>query len=177
MKRIIIGCFFASSCVACSDDGDENGDVEESGPGFGQEADLTMAEDLWNEIDGFTSWSRQGTTSGFVASGAPHGAFVRVFQNDVADGDPEGLPDGSILVKENFMDDSEDTLAAITVMKRVSGLDSETEDWFYAKYLPDGSLDENQDGVQLAGLVGKGSSGGCIPCHSSAEGGDYVFGN
>ena len=53
-------------------------------------------------------------------------------------------------------------------------MDTSTGDWFYAKYLPDGSLDQNPNGVALAGLVGKNAEAGCIACHQNA-GENYLF--
>ncbi len=157
---------------ACSSNG-----AEEMEATFGTAGDVDRADQLWSEIDGYRNWERLAGTSGFVESGAPHGAFVRVFQNEVAGEDVESLADGSIVIKENFGEEDEETLGAITVMKRIEGYSPDTGNWFYAKYLPDGSLDENAAGVPLAGSVGEGGSEGCVPCHAGATGGDYVFGN
>jgi hypothetical protein len=67
-------------------------------------------------------------------------------------------------------------LGAVTVMfKREDGYDADNQNWFWAKYLPDGSLDKNPKGMQLAGRVAKGADAGCIACHSTAEGDDYLF--
>ena len=62
--------------------------------------------------------------------------------------------------------------------QRESGYDSDNEDWFWAKYMPDGSLAvKSKMGmkIRLAGRVAKGKSEGCIACHHGAPGGDYVF--
>ncbi len=66
-------------------------------------------------------------------------------------------------------------LGAVTVMLKRPGYDPETQDWFWAKYLPDGSLDKNPAGMLLAGKVAKGKPAGCIACHSAAPGGDMMF--
>jgi len=67
-------------------------------------------------------------------------------------------------------------LASVTVMFKRAGFDPDNNDWFWAKYLPDGSLDKNPKGMQLAGRVAKGNTqAGCIACHSAAPGGDLVF--
>ncbi|KPP84625.1 MAG: hypothetical protein HLUCCO07_05865 [Rhodobacteraceae bacterium HLUCCO07] len=64
--------------------------------------------------------------------------------------------------------------AAHTVMfRREAGYDPDNADWFWVKYLPDGSLDKNPSGTPLAGRVGKGMDEGCIACHAGVE--DYVF--
>jgi len=36
-------------------------------------------------------------------------------------------------------------------------------------------LDKNPKGMQLAGRVAKGAEKGCIACHGSAPGDDYLF--
>ena len=47
-------------------------------------------------------------------------------------------------------------LGAVTVMfRREAGYDAQNKNWFWAKYLPDGSLDKNPNGMQLAGRVAK----------------------
>lgn len=67
-------------------------------------------------------------------------------------------------------------LKAVTVMfKREKGYDSDNQDWFWAKYKPDGSLHTNPKGMKLAGRVAKGKPAGCISCHKAAPGGDYLF--
>jgi hypothetical protein len=54
-------------------------------------------------------------------------------------------------------------LGAITVMyQRKEGYDPENNNWFWAKYKPDGSLDKNPKGMALAGRVAKGMPQGCI---------------
>ena len=76
---------------------------------------------------------------------------------------------------EQVQENGVEHLAAITVMfKREDGYDAENKNWFWAKYLPDGSLDKNPKGMQLAGRVAKGNaSGGCIACHSAEA--DYLY--
>jgi hypothetical protein len=55
------------------------------------------------------------------------------------------------------------------------GYDSDNNDWFWAKYLPDGSFDSNPAGVPLTGRIAKGMNSGCIACHTAAPGDDMVF--
>lgn len=58
------------------------------------------------------------------------------------------------------------------MFKRETGYDRENLDWFWAKYMPDGSLDKNPKGRKLAGRIGKDGSGGCIVCHKAIGGSD-----
>lgn len=73
-------------------------------------------------------------------------------------------------------DDPEGWLKAVTVMyRREKGYDPDNQDWFWAKYGPDGTLDTNPKGIPLAGRVAKGMDAGCIACHAGAPGADMVF--
>jgi len=74
-------------------------------------------------------------------------------------------------------------LTSITVMyQREPGYDEDNLNLFWAKYKPDGSLfSKSMQGqtLQLAGRLIKGKTSednkGCLYCHSSAGGGDYIF--
>jgi hypothetical protein len=70
------------------------------------------------------------------------------------------LPDGAIIVKENYSADKK--LGALTVMYKVKGYNPQAGDWFWVKYLPDGK-------VAVEGKVDA-----CINCHASAKANDYV---
>src|SRR5690606_2604466 len=110
----------------------------------------------------------------------PHGAIQEV----LATTSTVGEHTGELLVKRNHggvegltvqqvYDDPTTHLAAITIMfKREAGYDPENQDWFWAKYLPDGALDKNEQGTPLAGRVAKGMDEGCIACHSAGGGAD-----
>ena len=94
----------------------------------------------------------------------------RVLRTDV-------IVEGRVVSKANVADHPKKYLKAITVMfRRPSGYDSENKDWFWVKYGPDGQIPKNPAGKSLAGRVAKGVKGkGCIACHRTAPGGDYVF--
>lgn len=150
--------------------------------GFGAEEDVDYASDLWN-------WMVDAGLAGESAIQAlpyegiePHGLMLETFYTRAT----IAGHDGALVVKRNYgpegvtadqvLSDRMGHLAAITVMfRRAEGYDEETGNWFYAKYLPDGSVEPNPAGVPLAGLVGKGGDAGCIPCHASAGGGDYLY--
>lgn len=83
-------------------------------------------------------------------------------------------PEG-VLADDVLMDPAAH-LAAVTVMfRREDGYDADTQNWLWAKYLPDGTLDKYPKGMQLAGRVAKGADAGCIACHGTADGDDYLF--
>jgi hypothetical protein len=146
---------------------------------FGGSEDLKFAGDLWKALDGYKDWPTQ---SGVVQGRSPHGAWVRLYSN-FATVNGHSYP---IIIKENFGGEGvtkagvesspESWLGAVTVMvKREAGYDSDNLDWYWAKFLPDGSLDKNPMGMQLAGRVAKGMNAGCLSCHQAAGGGDYIF--
>lgn len=128
---------------------------------------------------------------GFVGAGAimafpyggtdPHGMMLETFYFTAEI--EEHL--GTLVVKRNYgpegvsvdevLGDPETHLGAVTVMfQRAAGYDDATRNWFYAKYLPDGTLDRNPMDMALAGLVGKDADAGCIACHQGAAP-DYLF--
>ncbi|MFT4961818.1 MAG: hypothetical protein ACI92Z_002912 [Paracoccaceae bacterium] len=57
--------------------------------------------------------------------------------------------------------------------RREAGFDTGNQNWFWVKFLPDGSLDKNPKGMRLVGKVAKGADKGCIACHSGED--DYLF--
>jgi len=95
----------------------------------------------------------------------PHGAFLTTYVNEIAlqgiEGKAGTLPDGAIIVKENYS--PEQKLGAVTVMYRVKGFDPNAGDWFWAKYQADGRIEK-------AGQVA-----GCIGCHAAKIENDWIF--
>ncbi|MEM9456014.1 MAG: cytochrome P460 family protein [Myxococcota bacterium] len=150
------------------------------GPPFGGQEDVDLANELWMTIGGATqdyaNWAQITGLEGVVDSAAPHADYAEIYINDVAEAD-DTFPDGSILVKENVTDEMGENIDAVTIMVRRDGYEPSAGDWFWAKYLPDGTLDMNANGVPLAGRVGLGGDMGCIPCHSGAMDDDFVFSN
>jgi hypothetical protein len=66
------------------------------------------------------------------------------------------MPDGAIIVKENYGENKE-KLMAVTPMYKKKGYNPDAGDWFWAKYGPKGK-------VMTAGKVE-----GCINCHRAQE--------
>ena len=139
--------------------------------------DPAFSQKFWNylqEADYQEEWSRwPGQNEEFIEGSSPHGAFLKIYINDTVKNNTEDPPVKSLIVKENYNKDKE--LVAITPMYRVGNdYDPDHNDWFWAKYLPDGSLDKNPKGMSLAGRVAKGADQGCIACHTGA-GEDMLF--
>lgn len=149
---------------------------------FGSDTDRDYAAAIWDVMVEH-DFAGDGLVISFPYPGTdPHGFLLETFYTDATiDGHR-----GALIIKRNYgplnvtedevIADPQGHLGAITVMfEREAGYDDETQNWFYAKYLPDGSLDQNPAGMALAGLVGKGADAGCIACHQNASGDDYIF--
>ena len=143
-------------------------------PPFGTPEDQAYAKTLWKKMEaaGF------GGVHGHLYEGAPpHGKVREVIA---------GTVDGNLLISkpnyrgadvtvEKVKADPAKYLKSVTVMVKKPGYDPSDKDWFWVKYSPDGSILKNKKGMALAGRLAKGKPIGCISCHQSAPGGDFVF--
>jgi hypothetical protein len=143
--------------AACDEKGSDSG--LESGSD-----DAAIADDLWSSMSGYSSWSQLESWSGVVAStDGTHGAYVQIWANDLA---YEALvagtavPDGGIVVKEGYSDETGADLTGVTAMQKITGYDADSGDWFWAKY----------DTAGAASVTGAAS--GCYGCHSVYD--DYT---
>lgn len=180
MKRKITAFFavsFAFATAACTS-------VLSAEPPFGGDEDVAYSQKLWSALVS-ANLAGDGATQGTPYEGQhPHGAVLQTLDGTLT---VEGQT-GEVIVKRNYggegvtvskvANDSNAFLAAVTVMfRREQGYDADNANWFWAKYKPDGSLDTNPKGMELAGRVAKGADQGCIACHTTAPGDDYVFNN
>ncbi len=148
---------------------------------FGGEADVAFAEALWAEMDGYGDWAMQ---SEIMPGESPHGMFIRMYYSIVT---IDGVA-YHVVVKDNYggkdvtiemvKKSPADYLMAITPMvQREAGYDSDNNDWYWVKYAPSGMVAKNDMDMAMAGRVAKGMPMGCIACHASAGGSDYLFAN
>ena len=163
---LLCGCLAIGVTVGAAPSPKQDNDDEAKQTAF--------AKEFWEylqKVDYQEEWSRwPGQDQEFTEGTSPHGAFLKVYVNATVAGNLEDPPVKSIIIKENYDEDKE--LVAITPMYKVSeDYDPENDNWYWAKYKPDGTLFE-KDGIKISGKVK-----GCIECHSSAEGGDYIFTN
>ncbi|NRP11763.1 hypothetical protein XMM379_003038 [Aliiroseovarius sp. xm-m-379] len=147
---------------------------------FGSDEDAAYAAALWQAMLD-QRLAGEGMIRGFPYEGIePHGLMLETFYSTA---DVNGHQ-GALIVKRNFgpegveidqvLTDPGKHLGAYTVMfQREKGYDDDNQNWFWVKYLPDGSLDMNPKGMRLAGRVAKGADAGCIACHSGED--DYIF--
>lgn len=148
---------------------------------FGTTADTDYAAMLWEVMQANNMVGPDAIRSFPYEGVEPHGKMLETFYTKATvDGHT-----GDLIVKRNYgpegvtidqvLGEPDKHLGAVTVMfRREAGYDADNKDWFWVKYLPDGSLDKNPKGMQLAGRVAKGADAGCIACHSGA-GEDYLF--
>lgn len=138
-----------------------------------------FAKSFWRFIvrpqSPYTKWAKIAVKAPEASDGeTPHGPATAVYANPTAIQDVKSLPDGAILVIEDLSKDGK-SRDGVSVMYRVKDTDPEHNDWYWLRFLPDGSIsrsDTTSSGKPMAGKVKS-----CIDCHTQAAGGDYVFSN
>jgi len=135
----------------------------------------SYADKMWSFIKStrYDQWSPAGDNGDFRESDMPHGALVKTYMNRSAAGNPDDLPHGSIIIKENFS--PEKKLMAVTLMHRAKGYNPDANDWYWIKFNPDGTTAMMDTPKGKMAIAGKAK--GCIECHSGADGDDYLFFN
>jgi len=174
MKKLMLGVALIAGMGGAA--------ISQDMPPFGSETDAAYAASLWAAMG---AQNLTGPNQIHVApyeGTDPHGMMLETFFSSATiDGHT-----GDLIVKRNYgpigvsaeevMSNPEGHLGAVTVMfRREAGYDADNQNWFWAKFLPDGTLDKNPKGMMLAGMVAKGADVGCISCHVNAGGDDYVF--
>ncbi len=149
-----------------------------SGTRRGQ-AKLPFTVKFWNYLvhprSGYRHWGAfPGRPEGTYEGQSPHGAFLKMYANKMARENPQTLPSGSIIVKENYGAD-QTTLMAVTVMYRSQGYNPDHNDWYWVKYKPNGVVARTPEDKGNKPIAGRFAS--CIECHSGADGNDYAFAN
>ncbi len=149
-------------------------------PPFGTEEDTAYAQLLWDVMASAKLVGDGALMSAPYDGSPPHGKMLETFYTTATINGHTG----TLIVKRNYGPEgvtADEILAnpgmhlgAITVMyQREKGYDADNQDWFWVKYLKDGSLDKNPKGMALAGRVAKGADKGCIACHSNED--DYIY--
>lgn len=135
-------------------------------------SDASIAQDLWAKMSSQqytvpgTEWSMFPGKTGIyepdptLLGSDPHlgPVLFQTFVNGPArtalDANTFPLADGAIIAKQNYIvSGSDTTLAAVTVMFKRSGYHPVDKDWFWAKFKPDGQV-EDAGKIQM-----------CIGCH------------
>jgi len=149
---------------------------------YGGADDVEFAADLWDAMLQAGLVGSQATNGHPYVGTHPHGAILEsaihtITVKGVTNTLAAKLSYRGIGVSiEEVVADRAGFIEDVTVMfKREDGYDTANQNWFWAKYNPDGSLDKTPNGIQLAGRIAKGKAKGCIACHLKAEGGDLLF--
>ena len=137
-------------------------------PGAAEDSPTPDGAQFWSyitETNPYLGWGFWPGHYGLYPGKSPHGAYLKVYANGIAlkaarEGKP--MPDGAIVVKENYGKDKK-TLMAVTPMYKVKGYNPEAGDWFWAKYGPDGKV------------LAAGKPKGCINCHGVQKSKDWIF--
>ena len=149
---------------------------------FGGKDDTAFAAKLWAEMTKARLVGAKSINTHPYKGQAPHGAILQTVDTSITvDGRDarvivkKNFGPGSVTVKDVWRDPNKHLKAVTVMFKRKDGYDKDNANWFWAKYLANGSLDKNPKGMMLAGRVAKGADQGCIACHSAAGGKDYLF--
>ncbi len=157
---------------------------------FGNSEDIAYANDLWKALDRVNLVGEElKPVDPIVGAAPPHGWILEILDQNLTVNGHRGF----VIVKRNYDNnkltinavkaDRKSNLSSLTVMyQREPDYDLDNKNWFWVKYYPDGELFTklvNGRNVAIAGRVKKGltpeDNGGCIYCHRSAGGGDYIF--
>ena len=92
------------------------------------EKEMTLDEEIavgvWDEINGYESWTQPGNFSGIQESNSVHGNYVQIWLNEISSEflhdttAGEIMPSGSIIIKETYSDILGENTTGITVMKK-----------------------------------------------------------
>jgi hypothetical protein len=127
----------------------------------------TTAPVLWAYLEdaSYRSWPMWPGKEAFYTGTEPHGMLLTTYVNELAldaiTNRSGRMPAGAVVVKENYMPDR--MLAAVTVMYKSGGYNTEYGDWFFVKRLADGTF-------EASGRVAM-----CQGCHAQRAANDYLF--
>ncbi|CAN5830745.1 hypothetical protein BH23GEM9_BH23GEM9_30060 [soil metagenome] len=165
---VVVVALVTSACAADEEQRIEPvGDVVQQPTAVALEAPDTTAEALWAHLQDadYRSWPMFPGTGELYSGTEPHGMLLTTYVNRIASdaltNGASALPAGAIIVKENYMPDS--TFAAATVMHKVPGYDAGNGDWYWAKYDPNGVVED------------AGRAPMCQQCHAAQRQRDFVM--
>ncbi len=123
---------------------------------------------LWKRVtaeDDYHKYASWPERKPMQPGASPHGAFDNVFINDIVAGSipltNKPLPFGSLIVKEGYNIDKE--LINILVITKISNFNPENNDWYWARFAPDGKA------------LYSGKVQACINCHLPFSRNDYLI--
>ena len=139
--------------------------VEKPEPPAPPEASASALMAYLEEVDYRENWALWPGLGEKYSAREPHGTLITTYLNpsalDALVSKNGIMPEGAIIVKENYTSDGE--FEAHTVMYKKSGFNPDHNDWFWLKVLEDGTVEE------------EGRSESCLACHGQVEVNDYVW--
>lgn len=183
MRRVLPLMLILIFVSACGDDDDpaENQNQNQNqnqnnGEGPAVVDPSTDSEDLLTAIDDYTSWDHFAGNDSPEQGGHPNDVWVVSYANEGAQDsfadDIVPYPEGSIIVKEEYVEEDGDA-AFVTVMEKIG---EDMGEWYWMKATAD--LEKIIDHPDAGPLEGSGddSPPGCVGCHGDAgEPGDHDF--
>lgn len=128
------------------------------------EATGQAVADFITKTSPYEKWSLVPGTTPFRAGKSPHGALQNVYANDIAmkafAAGTLPMPDGSIIVKDNF--NAEKQRVGLTIMYKKAGFNPEGHDYFWLR------LDADKKPVM------EGKLASCAGCHAQASATDLL---
>ncbi|MBI2849443.1 MAG: cytochrome P460 family protein [Chloroflexi bacterium] len=129
------------------------------------EVDATSVYRYITAENDYHNWKMWPGRQALYLGQEPHGFYLTTYVTDSAfsaiEGKQGSIPDGSIIIKENYTPDK--VLDAVTVMYKVKGFYPRNNDWFWMKYTPDGT-------IAMSGRVNE-----CISCHGKKRANDFIY--
>ena len=105
------------------------------------EPSATALMEYLEEVDYRENWSLWPGLGEKYSAREPHGALITTYLNplalDALMGKKGTMPEGAIIVKENYTSDGE--FEAHTVMYKKAGFNPDHNNWFWLKVLEDGT--------------------------------------
>lgn len=159
---VALGCLALS---ACSDDDKSTSPTDSAAQMPPSVEPAAATKEIWSEIQDYESWEQWPEGKEKKLSESHQSMYVESYYNGVVEafegsGDKPPLPSGAIIVKENFMKETDAEPLVLTVMKK-----QEDGNWYWIKALA-------ANGRVLLGPDGKTPAEGenvttCMGCHSA----------
>lgn len=150
---------------------------QDQGPPFGGPDEVEFAEELWQALEQRGIVGEDAIQTHPYAGTSLHGPVIQYISGRVGVGDQTGTfilkrnyRGENLSVEETFKDPMRNFDSMGVMFRREAGYAPQIRDWFWVKYMPDGTVASTPDGAKMAGKIGA-----CISCHQPAEGGDFVF--
>ena len=127
----------------------------------------TLMQIYKNDMKDYQKWSVVPGTKKMMPGKGAHGKFITTYTNEIAqkaiDADADAMPDGALLVKDNFHTADDAKPWSAVIMKKIDGK------WFFGVFAP---LYE----AKMAGFpeAGTPAEKACMSCHAKAPN-DKVF--